>query len=78
MTGVRSFEAPAPVVYIDGVRVDGSMEQLNLNPDRIARVEVIKGPAAKREYGSEAEGGVIQVFLKPDSESDNKASGSGR
>ncbi|GMV05932.1 MAG: SusC/RagA family TonB-linked outer membrane protein [Gemmatimonadota bacterium] len=36
----------------------------DLNPDEIERVEVIKGPAAATLYGSEASGGVIQIFTK--------------
>ncbi|MEQ8330200.1 MAG: SusC/RagA family TonB-linked outer membrane protein [Longimicrobiales bacterium] len=36
----------------------------DLNPDEIERIEVIKGPAAATLYGSEASGGVIQVFTK--------------
>ncbi|MEQ9569562.1 MAG: TonB-dependent receptor, partial [Longimicrobiales bacterium] len=36
----------------------------DLNPDEIDRVEVIKGPAAATLYGSEASGGVIQIFTK--------------
>jgi len=84
--GTDSFQlGQRPIVYIDGVRVDGSggewgsMGQStccafsggagedrlsDLNPDEIERVEVIKGPAAATLYGSEASGGVIQVFTK--------------
>jgi len=36
----------------------------DLNPDEIDRVEVLKGPAAATLYGSEASGGVIQIFTK--------------
>ncbi|HZD06212.1 MAG TPA: carboxypeptidase-like regulatory domain-containing protein, partial [Longimicrobiales bacterium] len=36
----------------------------DLNPDEIDRVEVIKGPAASTLYGSEASGGVVQIFTK--------------
>ncbi len=36
----------------------------DLNPDEIDRIEVLKGPAAATLYGSEASGGVIQVFTK--------------
>lgn len=36
----------------------------DLNPDEIERIEVLKGPAAATLYGSEASGGVIQVFTK--------------
>lgn len=36
----------------------------DLNPDEIERIEVLKGPAAATLYGSEASGGVIQIFTK--------------
>ena len=36
----------------------------DLSPDEIERVEVLKGPAASTLYGSEASGGVIQIFTK--------------
>jgi len=36
----------------------------DLNPDEIDRIEVLKGPAAATLYGSEASGGVIQIFTK--------------
>ena len=72
-----------PIVYVDGVRVnrivtdsESSSEALaggalpGIDPDDIDRVEVLKGPAARRMYGSEAENGVIQVFTKSGSGSD--------
>ncbi len=75
--------ASQPIVYIDGVRVNRSVEGqsplrlspsglrggLDLDPDQIDRVEVIKGSAAKQMYGSEGEHGVIQIFTKPSGES---------
>ncbi len=36
----------------------------DLNPEEIDRIEVLKGPAASTLYGSEASGGVIQIFTK--------------
>ncbi|UCC25336.1 MAG: carboxypeptidase-like regulatory domain-containing protein, partial [Gemmatimonadales bacterium] len=86
--GTDSFSLnQRPIIYIDGVRVDGyggewgsgtggsttccafsggaGEDRLSdLNPDEIDRVEVIKGPAAATLYGSEASGGVIQIFTK--------------
>ena len=68
-----------PVVYVDGVRVDrgggfggavgsgggGSPSRLDdINPEAIARVEVLKGAAAATLYGTEASNGVIQIFTK--------------
>lgn len=37
---------------------------LNLNPNDIESIEVIKGPAAATLYGSDAAGGVIQIITK--------------
>ena len=35
-----------------------------INPNDIDRIEVVKGPAATTLYGTEAAGGVIQIFTK--------------
>ena len=65
-----------PIVYIDGVRMNadpnsgptdrhGTSNRLNdLNPEDIASIEVIKGPAAATLYGTEASNGVIQIITK--------------
>lgn len=65
-----------PIVYVDGVRIFGGTTPLHpqarqsasplsdINPADIERVEVIKGPAATTLYGTEASGGVIQIFTK--------------
>lgn len=79
--GVSGVSARArPVIYIDGVRVDGPQsEALELvDPDQIDRIEVLKGDAAKRHYGSEAANGVIQIFTKTNEESSGKEDDSGR
>lgn len=60
----------APLIYVDGVRISGSGDLesfrgvVDLHPDAIDRIEVIKGPAAKTLYGEEAANGVIQIFTK--------------
>src|SRR5690606_34597093 len=42
-----------------------SMNPLNeINPADIERIEIIKGAAATTLYGTEASGGVIQIFTK--------------
>lgn len=66
-----------PIVYIDGIRMDAASSQgptqrggagvsrLNdLNPEDIASIEVIKGPAAATLYGTEASNGVVQIITK--------------
>ena len=64
-----------PIVYVDGIRVDGSAVQ-NFNgqgnpsrlddipPEAIERIEILKGAAAATLYGTEASNGVIQIFTK--------------
>ncbi|NUZ06772.1 TonB-dependent receptor domain-containing protein [Piscinibacter koreensis] len=64
---VRGAENRHTAVYIDGVRVDSQStggavwEQIPL--DQIDRIEVLRGPAAA-VYGSDAIGGVIQLFTR--------------
>jgi len=61
-----------PIVYIDGVRMDATPYGGNrgrnpineIDPEQIASIEVIKGPAAATLYGTEASGGVIQILTK--------------
>jgi vitamin B12 transporter len=64
---MRGAEGRFTAVYIDGVRVDSQStggavwEQIPLS--QIDRIEVLRGPAAA-VYGSDAMGGVIQLFNK--------------
>ena len=65
-----------PLIYIDGVRMengqigysDEAAQEPNvfdmINPSDIDRIEIVKGPAATTLYGTEAAGGVIQIFTK--------------
>ncbi|MEZ4423134.1 MAG: SusC/RagA family TonB-linked outer membrane protein [Gemmatimonadota bacterium] len=69
-------QAPEPLIYIDGVRVynqpisiGGAARQAisplqDISAEDIERVEVIKGASATTLYGTEAAGGVIQIFTK--------------
>lgn len=68
----------APLVYVDGVRIDasqgvgprggmrgGTVSRLNdLAPENIDIIEVIKGPAAATLFGTEASAGVIVITTK--------------
>ncbi len=66
----------SPLVYVDGVRIRErglihaveANQQTNpfddINPADIERIEVIKGASATTLYGTEASGGVIQIFTK--------------
>jgi len=66
-----------PIVYVDGVRVDGKTGDNgintggttasafdNINPEEIESIDVIKGPAAATLYGTQAANGVIVVTTK--------------
>lgn len=64
-----------PLIYVDGIRMNGAAptggsgpsaaSRLNdINPEDIETIEVIKGPAAATLYGTEASNGVIQIITK--------------
>lgn len=65
-----------PIIYVDGVRIysengpiaPGSRQQVlalnDIKADDIDRLEIVKGAAATTLYGTEASGGVIQIFTK--------------
>ena len=54
----------ATALMNSGEANQGSNPMDDINPDDIARIEVIKGAAATTLYGTEAAGGVIQIFTK--------------
>lgn len=64
---IRGSESKHTLVLIDGVRhgsvANGSPSFANIPLELIERIEVVKGPASSL-YGSEAIGGVIQIFTK--------------
>ncbi len=77
LRGINSIsQGNSPIIYVDGVRIyNGStgtsiLGRQNVRPlndidaNDIDHVEVIKGPAATTLYGTEASGGVIQIFTK--------------
>ena len=77
LRGVNSItQGNRPLIYVDGIRIFNgnsptgvssrqSVSPLNdLPASDIERIEVVKGPAATTLYGTEASGGVIQIFTK--------------
>lgn len=79
LRGVNTLGGPSsnrPLIYVDGVRLETGGHQHpdeanvsttmfdDLDAGSIERIEVIKGAAATTLYGTEAAGGVIQVFTK--------------
>ena len=69
-------QSTSPLIYVDGVRIFNEPTRNNwgartasnplqdINAEDIERVEVVKGAAATTLYGTEAAGGVIQIFTK--------------
>lgn len=65
-----------PLIYVDGVRIysgftptnqagrQGSLPLNDIKAEDIDRVEIVKGAAATTLYGTEASGGVVQIFTK--------------
>ena len=64
---VRGAESRFTAVFIDGVRVDsqstGGASWNAIPLSQIDRIELVRGPAAS-VYGSDALGGVIQIFTR--------------
>lgn len=64
---IRGAEARHTVLLIDGVRygsaTTGTPVWDNIPVEMIERIEIVKGPASAL-YGSEAVGGVVQIFLR--------------
>jgi TonB-linked SusC/RagA family outer membrane protein len=65
----------APVVYVDGIKVNSDAGSLtssstqssrfdDINPEEIESIDVLKGPAAATLYGTEAANGVIIITTK--------------
>ncbi len=65
---IRGANADQVLVMVDGVRMGsatlGTTLFQYLPVDQIERVEIVRGPLSSL-YGSEAMGGVIQIFTKP-------------
>ncbi len=64
---IRGTEARHTILLVDGVRLGsatlGAPSWDNIPVDMIERIEVLKGPASAL-YGSEAVGGVVQIFMR--------------
>lgn len=65
---MRGYDSKQVLVIIDGIRyssISTGTPSLNLLPaDQIDRIEVLYGASGSSIYGSDAMGGVIQIFTK--------------
>ncbi|MEP6992642.1 MAG: TonB-dependent receptor plug domain-containing protein [bacterium] len=77
LRGVNSVsQGNSPLIYVDGVRLFNGRTPTNVGGRQFAsplndiaaedidHIEIIKGPAATTLYGTEASGGVLQIFTK--------------
>lgn len=62
--GASSFGVSYPKVYVDGIEVANSLLVTQLDPDAIARIEVIRGPQGAALYGADAISGVINIVTR--------------
>lgn len=77
---LRGTNSNHTLVLVDGIRVNsantGGFDFSTLRPEDIERIEIVRGPYASR-YGSDAIGGVIQIFTRsPDRPSLHLGAGS--
>ncbi|MBU6366935.1 MAG: TonB-dependent receptor [Gemmatimonadetes bacterium] len=64
--GASSFAVSAPKIYLDGVEVANPLLVTQLDPSRVERVEVIRGPQGAALYGADAISGVVQILTRHD------------
>lgn len=68
---MRGFDSKQVLVLIDGIRYSsislGSPSLNLLSADQIDRIEILYGASGSSIYGSDAMGGVIQIFTKGNS-----------
>ncbi len=62
VTFVPAKKTPDVLIFVDGVKA--TEEAMKMSPDRIERIEVIKGAAAEKLYGPEGAKGVIRITTK--------------
>jgi outer membrane receptor protein involved in Fe transport len=61
--GINSFDVNNIKTYIDGVEVaDPAYAAVDM--DDVDHIEILRGPEASTIYGSDASGGVMQIFTK--------------
>lgn len=64
--GASSFGVSAPKIYLDGIEVANPLLVTQLDPARVARVEVIRGPQGAALYGADAISGVVNILTRHD------------
>lgn len=55
-----------PLFIIDGIEVEGKVSLEEMNPNKIATINVLKGASAVKKYGDKAKNGVVEITTKKD------------
>jgi vitamin B12 transporter len=75
----RGTESNHTVVLLDGVRINpgtiGGAALQNISPESLERIEIVQGPRSAL-YGTDAIGGVVQLFTRGAPGGDKKSGGS--
>ncbi|HTU67709.1 MAG TPA: TonB-dependent receptor [Steroidobacteraceae bacterium] len=75
----RGTDSNHTVVLLDGVRINpgtiGSAALQNISPESLERIEIVKGPRSAL-YGTDAIGGVVQLFTRGAANGEQKSGGS--
>jgi len=64
--GASSFGVTSPKIYVDGIEMANALVLTQFDPERIDRVEVIRGPQGAALYGSGAISGVVNIITRHD------------
>lgn len=64
--GASSFGASAPKIYLDGIEVANPLLVTQIDPSRVERIEVIRGPQGAALYGADAISGVVNILTRHD------------
>ncbi len=64
--GASSFGVSAPKIYLDGIEVANPLLVTQLDPSRVERVEIIRGPQGAALYGADAISGVVNILTRHD------------
>lgn len=64
LRGASSFGASHPKVFIDGIEVANPLLAVQISPDAVERIEVIRGPQGAALYGTDAISGVVNIVTR--------------
>ncbi|HEX6536383.1 MAG TPA: TonB-dependent receptor [Gemmatimonadaceae bacterium] len=62
--GASSLNGSTVKTYVDGIEVADAPFIASIDPNSIDHIEFARGPQASTIYGSDADGGVLQIFTK--------------